>query len=124
MTPEKQTKKGKPTRLPTLLSLVYPGIGQFAQGRPIAGILFFATCTPAFMMFLVNALRPIIGVYRLAFYPSDQAKAPGWSGMLIWCVVVLVIYFISIWDTNRAYRQQRRSWSRQTHQIPPDLPKR
>jgi hypothetical protein len=122
MTPDKQTKKGKPTRLPTVLSVVYPGLGQFAQRRFIAGTIFLIVCTAFFIQFMVSAGSLIIAYCRLAFDPSSQIEAPGYGPMLTWFVLVLLIYIASVWDAHRAFLRQRQSWSRQAHDIPPDLP--
>lgn len=122
MSQDEHIKKNKPSRLPTLLSVVYPGIGQFAQGRPIAGICFVVVCTALVIAFCMSWMRIMIVHYRLMFDSPLPAAAPDYRSMLIWLALVLLIILASVCDAHLAFRRQRRIWSMRKHNIPPDLP--
>ncbi len=103
------TAASKPSRTPILLSLVFPGVGQFAQKRRVAGSVFFLITLAAFAMFVIESVHIISTFYHLMF--GDVESPPSSLSMIMWFCITLVIYFVSLWDTKRAFNVALTSYS-------------
>lgn len=119
MTPatEIAQEESKPSRLPIYLSaLIIPGAGQFAQRRPLAGVLFatgFIACLVAFSVYVVKI---IMVFYSLAFdfdayQTSEVMNIPKMEAVVAF-LSAMGVYVIGIFETHRAYRRQCARWAR------------
>ena len=100
------TNRVKPSRLPILLSAVFPGLGQCMQKRWVAGCFYGLTTLAALVMFVVEVVRLMVSYYRLMF--ESLPEAPSAGPFLIWFGVTLTLFLISLWDTQRTFRSQAR----------------
>ncbi|MFT7489093.1 MAG: putative membrane protein [Candidatus Promineifilaceae bacterium] len=100
------SSRAKPSRLPILLSAVFPGLGQCMQKRWAAGCFYGLTTLVALVMFVVEVVRIIVLYYRLMF--ESLPEAPSAVPLLIWFGVTLTLFLVSLWDTQRALRLQAR----------------
>ena len=94
-------------------AFVCPGLGQFMQGRKLAGIFFLSLFLVPFASALIFFIRIIRAFYGLGL---DLNSDPGNIKMASFGIVVsfaaaITVYAISLTDTIRAAR------------IPPPLPK-
>jgi hypothetical protein len=101
------TNRVKPSRLPILLSAVFPGLGQCMQKRWVTGCFYALTTLIAFVMFIVEVVRLLKSYYGFLF--ESIAEAPSAVPLLMWFGVTLTLFFISLWDTQRALRIQART---------------
>lgn len=111
----------KSDRTPIYLSaFVYPGAGQFLQGRWLAGIFYSILFTIFLCIFIANVARPIFANINTALSFAEGGRNESFSpvslpGLLIPFGVSLAFYIGSIVDAVRA--------TRRAHSIkPPPLP--
>ncbi|NQU38966.1 MAG: hypothetical protein HQ523_03350 [Lentisphaerae bacterium] len=106
----------KPSRFPIYLSaLILPGVGQFAQRRAVAGLLFSLGFVAAFAAFMVYVVRILMAFYSLGFdfatYDTAAVIHPPIIRAAICFMVAILIYLVSLFDTHRAYRRQCHDWA-------------
>jgi predicted transporter len=116
----------KPSRAPILLSsFVMPGLGQFAQRRWMAGLLYALGFLVPFAAVMVEAIRILSRFYGLGFdiFSTDMPEQLT-SPMLrlgIWFVVAIVLFGANLADVYLAYRRACADWARRKARLP-DLP--
>ena len=101
----------KPSRLALYLSaFVYPGAGQFAQKRWLAG-LFYAVVFSVCAVFLIIAIfAPMFWNLRLAMEFADTGKGDAFHPIsfvkiFLWLGLSALIYLTGLLDTFVAYRR-------------------
>ena len=97
------------SRFPILLSaFIYPGSGQFAQKRWVAGTFFMVVFSVPMVIFFVCLVRVVISAYRMAFdFAAYEAPSPPWARILISLAVSLVFYAANVVDVSMACRRMR-----------------
>jgi hypothetical protein len=95
-----------PARTPILLSaLVYPGLGQFTQRRPVAGLLYSGGFTLLFCVFMALCLRTIVRFYRVGLHGGSGGALPS-AGMTLGLFAVCIgAYLANVVDVYMAYRR-------------------
>lgn len=100
-----------PSRLALYLSaLVFPGAGQFAQKRWLAG-LFYAVVFSVCAVFLTIAIfAPLFWNLRLAMEFADTGKGDAFhpisfAKIFLWLGLSALIYFAGLLDTFICYRR-------------------
>jgi len=106
----------KPSRLALYLSaLVYPGAGQFAQKRRLAG-LFYAVFFSACAVFLTIAIfAPMFWNLRLAMEFADTGKGAAFhpisfAKIFVWLGLSALVYLAGLLDTFVHYRRLATAW--------------
>jgi hypothetical protein len=87
-------------RQAVLLSVIlYPGAGQWLQGRWLAAALYAGVFTLAFVPFLWQAAVIILAFYRFAFH-FMEAEAPTYRLLpMILCLAFSIgVYILNIFD--------------------------
>ncbi|MDA0578638.1 MAG: hypothetical protein O3B24_11130 [Verrucomicrobia bacterium] len=93
-----------PSRLPIILSaLVYPGAGQFAQKRWIAGAWWSLVFSGAGVWFAVELGRILIAYYGQMVQDFPTTDPPGFVRMLLAFGAALLCYTASLIDTFLAH---------------------
>lgn len=103
-----------PSRLALYLSaLVYPGAGQFAQKRWLAG-LFYAVVFSVCAVFLMIAIfAPMFWNLRLALEFAETGKGDAFhpisfAKIFLWLGLSALIYLAGLLDTVLYHRRQSR----------------
>jgi len=118
MTDKRKVERGKLSRemgaepvfgrLPMFLSAaVYPGAGQMAQRRWVAGTCFALLFTMALGAFFVCFVVIIMDYYALALNPDGADESPSVVSLLTTFICALAVYVVSLLDTWRAYVSRR-----------------
>jgi len=95
-----------------LSALVYPGAGQFAQKRWLAGLFYavvFSTCA-VFLMIAIFA--PMFANLRLAMDFADTGNAAdfqpiSFAKIFLWIGISALVYLAGLLDTFVYYRRAR-----------------
>lgn len=105
-----------PSRLALYLSaLVYPGAGQFAQKRWLAG-LFYAVAFSVCAVFLMIAIfAPMFWNLRLAMEFADTGKGDAFhpisfAKIFLWLGLSALIYLAGLLDTFIYFRRAHSRW--------------
>lgn len=107
-------------RLPMLLSaVVYPGAGQLAQGRRLAGLAFILLFSLCLMAFLIAFVTIMTAFYGLGF--GRRATSPSLLPLLATFAIALAVYVGSLFDTYMAFVRMRRRDNRRQLGLPPPL---
>jgi len=107
----------RPTRLPLFLSaLVFPGAGQFAQRRWVAGALCATLFTASFAAVVVQVVRLLLANLSAASaFLSGAANRPFASlrmgAVLLPLSAGILVYLAGLVDVWLAYRRRCRSWT-------------
>ena len=114
---ESVQEESKPTRLPIFLSaIVFPGVGQFLQKRPLAGIIYMVVCLASVVCTVASAITIILPYYELAMDPSSavilsEEALKGQVYRLVFCLLAfLTVYIVNVFDAYIAYRREHASW--------------
>ena len=104
----------KSDRTPVFLSaFVYPGAGQFLQGRWLAGLLYSLCFTACLVLLLSSVIRPLFQTLNAALRWAESSKADTaftpvpLFRILAMFVVALALYISNIADAARATRRAR-----------------
>jgi hypothetical protein len=92
-----------------LSGLVCPGLGQFVQHRPFAGVFFLMTFVPNACAFFVLAGWKIFDAYALGMrFNTYEPRSPSarWIGVTF--VIALALYVWNIVDAYTAYHRSAR----------------
>jgi hypothetical protein len=106
----------KPSQFPVYLSaLVYPGAGQFAQGRWPAGVLYALSFTASFVWFIVCAVRIILAFYSVGlqfdtYRTSAVTNLPTKEAGLAFLAGVS-LYILNLVDAFLAQQRRSRRWA-------------
>jgi len=100
MQPTEATPKRIKGMGPVLLSaLVYPGLGQFVQGRRLIGAIYGVLFTAAAVWFMVAAAKVLIVYYRFATdFGGDQEPVISYTQILVPFGLASLLYFINLVD--------------------------
>jgi len=94
-----------------LSALVYPGVGQLAQGRWVAGAFYLVSFTALFIWFAVNAYQTLVMYY--SFMSPDSLVEPTpvpMTRILIPFSLDFLIYLVNLLDVFVAcHRRAARS---------------
>lgn len=110
-TPIRDTNRGKETRLAVLLSAaVYPGVGQFAQKRFLAGILYAALFSAALLLLLWSLFAPLIANLRIVMDFADHGgneplRCFPVGRFLFFLCLTVILYLLGLIDTIRSARR-------------------
>lgn len=111
-TPE--SAEGKPTSLSLWLSgLVFPGAGQLAQKRWLAGLFYGVLSLVCVVEFCVTAYRMV--VHNLQVAPDGMKEnftVVPWRLLLFWFLGFLFLYGVGYLDTWLAHRRLMREYHR------------
>ena len=108
----------KPTKQAIYLSAFLPGLGQFCQGRWLVGLIFLGLFVACFLGMAILVFRYLYGNLTVAL----ESAAGDMSGeflrsplapIVVYLVLALLIYVISICDTMLAYIRIYRAWAQQ-----------
>ena len=103
-----------PSRLALYLSaLVWPGAGQFAQKRWLAGIFYAVVFSVCFVFLIIAIFAPMFRNLRAAMEFADTGKGDAFypisfAKIFLWIGLSALIYLAGLLDTFVAYRRQRR----------------
>jgi hypothetical protein len=92
-----------------LSALVYPGAGQLAQRRWLAGVAAIIAFTVSAGWFLLQAAQAALAYYRLAFdFNGASASTVRPRDIVIPFAVALAVYVAAVIDTALADARARR----------------
>jgi hypothetical protein len=103
-----------PSRLALYLSaLVYPGAGQFAQKRWLAGIFYACLFSICFIFLVIAIFEPIFSNLRFALELADTGKSGAFRPisfvkMFLWLGISILVYATGLLDTHLSYRRECR----------------
>jgi hypothetical protein len=112
-------KPERTDRTPIFLSaFVYPGAGQFLQGRWKAGLFFSLCFTTCLVLFIVNVAGPILRSLDAALSWAGGGKSEEFvpvsiARLMITFASALTLYISSIADVARAVRRRQHELSTQ-----------
>lgn len=91
-------------RLPIVLSaLLCPGVGQFVQGRWLAGLLFLVPSLALFSWCVFLVLSTLNQNLAVAFGTSTEMLKPMPIQSVLFSVIAsIAIYGLNVWDVWRA----------------------
>lgn len=114
----------KPNSSPIILSaLVMPGAGQLMQRRFLPAFIFAFLFLACFGAVCVFGFKIIVIFYRLPMKgTSDTAPYLPTIKLIIFFIISLIIYFISLIDTYLAYKRQGTEWAKQCLPKIPGMP--
>ena len=104
----------KPSRLALYLSaLVFPGAGQFAQKRWLAGIFYAVAFSICFIFLIIAIFAPMFWNLRLAIEFADTGKGDAFhpisfAKIFLWLGLSALIYLAGLLDTFVYFRRQCR----------------
>lgn len=113
----------RPSRLEVVLpAVMWPGAGQFLQGRWLVSILFMTGGLITGGLLLREAVLPnITNVAILLEMDGHSANEPlrtvSIARILAFAGAFGVVYLISIADAARAYRRRLRAWQRLAREL-------
>ena len=90
-----------------LSAFIYPGTGQFAQGRRWVGGLFVLAFTLPFLKLVVQVSKLVFIYFNLAFNWRNAKEAPLDTGILIPFLICFVLYAANVVDTALAQRRAK-----------------
>ncbi|OPZ29741.1 MAG: hypothetical protein BWZ02_00939 [Lentisphaerae bacterium ADurb.BinA184] len=94
-----------------LSALIWPGAGQLAQRRWLAGSLFMGAFALAALALLLCAGRILYAYYSLADFDTPVERAPSLHPLLWALAAAAAVYFLSLADTllanQRAHHDPR-----------------
>lgn len=94
-----------------LSALVFPGAGQLAQRRWLAGILFLLAFAVAFAVFMWVAAELIVSFYRMGFEFETYEPDIHPGRLLPAFAVAIGIYLANLADVASAhFRRCRKGW--------------
>ena len=100
-----------PSRLALYLSaLVYPGAGQFAQKRWLAGLFYAVVFSVCFIFLVIAIFAPMFWNLRLAMEFADTGKGDAFhpisfAKILLWLGLSALVYLVGLLDTFVYYRR-------------------
>lgn len=114
----------KPNSAPIILSaLVMPGAGQLMQKRFMPALIFAVLFLSCFGAVCVFGFKIIFTFYSLPMKDtSDTAPDLPLMKLVIFFIISLIIYFISLIDTYLACKRQGTEWARQFLPEIPGIP--
>lgn len=97
---------------PLLSALVCPGVGQFTQGRVVAGLFYSISFLGLFAALLWVVLVPMVHNLRVALdFAASTSNEPfmevSWMRLALLFGLAMLVYFINIFDAIRAERKAR-----------------
>lgn len=116
----------KPSRIPIFLSaFIVPGAGQLMQRRWLSAVIFMTGFITCFVMFLVCAIKIILSFYGIAaeFSTYQQTELPVFRAV-IYFLLAMLIYVISLIDTFHAYTCACTNWAKQKLRVPSGMGQR
>ena len=108
----------RPTKHAIYLSAFLPGLGQFHQRRWLAGLLFLGLFLACFLGVVILVFRYLFGNLQIALDSaagdmSGSFLASPLAPIVVYLVLALLVYVMSICDAMMAYIRGYRSWARQ-----------
>jgi TM2 domain-containing membrane protein YozV len=90
-----------------LSALIFPGVGQFVQGRVLMGVLYAAGFTVCVIMFAADAVRIITSFYRLGFeFNTYNVPHLPIIGMLTSFACGILVYTANVLDAFLAAKRR------------------
>ncbi len=118
---EDSRPRNKPSRAAIFLSgFLYPGAGQLAQRRWVAGVGFVAGFSFLLALFMVQSLRTIVAFYELGLRGTETDQLPSLASIGVLFAACLAVYVLNIVDAWLAYRRAARRHAWQRH-IDPEI---
>ena len=103
-----------PSRLALyLLALVWPGAGQFAQKRWLAGMFYAIVFSVCAVLLVIAIFAPMFWNLRLAMEFADTGKGDtfhpiSFAKIFLWLGISALVYLAGLLDTFIYYRRQCR----------------
>jgi len=104
-----------------LSAFVFPGAGQIHQRRWVPAAAFGTAFLVCFIVFAVCTARIIVMYYSIAFNFSGFKETPlPLKKAAVSFLLAMLVYAVSLVDTQRAYKRERRRQARQRLEGPED----
>jgi len=105
-----------PSRLALYISaLVWPGAGQFAQKRWLAGLFYAVVFSVCVIFLIITIFAPMFWNLRLAMEFADTGKGDvfhpiSFVKVLSWLGISVLVYLAGLLDTFVYFRRSHRRW--------------
>lgn len=113
---DRQNAQEKPSGLAILLSaVVFPGVGQYLQGRRLAAGLYAAVFLLCVVPAFVAIFKPLFWNLRmLSSFPNTAEPIDFqpilWANILFWIALSALVYLANLLDAFVYHRRQVADW--------------